>query len=138
MVVVARPVDLLAAGVGRDDERFVETGGVREAVQRADAVHRDAEHVAEGGGGHQSDPQPRVGAGADADHNAGDGVELGTGFAQHPVDGGHQQFSVTPGVDLGGLGEHVPPVVERGGDGGRGGVEGEEQHGAKPTARTGC
>ena len=51
-------------------------GRVREAVQRAHAVHGDAERGAEGGGGHQADAQPGVRAGADADDDAGDGVEL--------------------------------------------------------------
>jgi hypothetical protein len=40
---VARPVDLLAARVRRHHKGLVEAGGVRQAVQRAQAVHRHPE-----------------------------------------------------------------------------------------------
>ena len=64
---VGGPVDLAAAGVG-DDEHATEP--VRDRVQRADAVHGDAERVAERGGGDHADPQAGERAGPDAGDDA--------------------------------------------------------------------
>ncbi len=94
-------------------------------------MHGQAERVAERGGGHQADPQAGVRAGADADRQVGELPLVHAGGAQHGVDGRQQQFAVSAGVDLVGLGEHALAVVDGGRDGGGGGVEGEEEHGFK-------
>ncbi len=134
-VGVARPVDLLAAGVGRHQERLVEPGGVRDAVQRAQAVDRHVEGGREGRGRDEPDPQPGVRAGADADDDVADRAELHAGLGEHPVDGGQQQFAVPAGVDLAFLGEDAGAVVDGDGDGGGCGVQSKQQHATKTTAR---
>ncbi len=128
-VGVRRPVDLLAPGVGRHDEgALLDVGCVGEAVQRAHAVHRDAEGETEGVGGHQTDAQSGVGAGSDADDDAGDGVESEPGLGEHAVDGREQQLPVPARVHLARRGDDVRAVVQRDGDGGGCGIQSEQEH----------
>ncbi len=127
-VLVARPVDLLAARVRGHREGPLDTGRVGEAVEGAHAVHGYGEGRAERRGGDQADAQPGVRAGADPDDHAGDGAEPHPGLGEDPVDGGQQQFPVPAGVDLSGLGDDAVPVVQGDGDGGGGGIHGEQEH----------
>ena len=102
--------------------------GVREAVQRAHAVHRHAEREAEGVGGHQADAQSGVGAGAHPGDDAGHGVEAEARVGEHPVDGGKEQFSVPAGVHLTRRCDDGGAVVQGDGDGGRCGIQSEQEH----------
>ncbi len=117
-VGVPRPVHLLAARVRGDGEGLVDPGGVREAVEGAQAVHGHAERGREGRGRDEADAQTGVRAGADADDHAGDRVELQPGLGEDPIDGGQQQLPVAAGVDLARRGDDGLAVVEGDGDGG--------------------
>ncbi|CAK7281680.1 conserved hypothetical protein [Streptomyces misionensis JCM 4497] len=128
-VGVRRPVDLLAPGVGRHDEgAFLDVGGVGEAVQRAHAVHGDAERQPEGVGRHQADAQPGVGAGTGADDDPGDRLQRAAGLGEDPVDGRQQQLPVPARVHLARRGDDVRSVVQGDGDGGRCGIQSEQEH----------
>lgn len=126
--VVARPVDLLAPCVRRDDEGAAEPGRVRETVQRAQPVHGHAQSGPERGGRHQPDAQPGVRSRPDTDDDARDGVQFQPGFGEYMVDGGQQQLPMTAGIGPTGLGDHGCSVVEGSSDGGRGGINSEQEH----------
>gem|GEM_PF-4008904 len=99
---------------------------VGQGVQGAQAVDRDGPGEGEGPRGHDPDAQPGEGAGSGAGH---DRVDVGCGDAGLPQDlhdpGGHE-LPVRPRVEDAALGDHAGAVVQRHGDGGGGGVDGEQ------------
>lgn len=91
-------------------------------------MDRHPERRAEGRGRDEADAQSGVRAGAHTDDQVRHGPEPETGPGEDAVDCGQQQLAVPARVDLALGGEDGDTVVEGDGDGGRGGINGEQQH----------
>lgn len=133
--VVDRPVDLLAAGVGRH-EQTPEVGArgghlVGERVEGADAGRRgQAEGVREHETGDHAHAQTGEGAGADAADDARQLLAVHPGTLEHLGDAGGEQLPVPAGVLVHDRGHHPGAVVQGGTDGRGRGVD-REKHGLR-------
>ena len=104
-----------------------------DAVEGADAVRGDAEHLAHGGGGDQTDPEPGERAGAEPGDDRAEVARPGAGLGEHRLDLRGEQFTVGPGVDRTPVRPHRDAVRRdldqgRGDRGGRG-VHHQYEHG---------
>ncbi|GAA2708659.1 hypothetical protein GCM10010429_22150 [Micromonospora olivasterospora] len=110
-------------------------------VQRADAVRRDAEHLAHGGRGDQPHPQPGERAGTEPGDDRAQVGGAGVDVGEDRVDLRREQLAVRAGVDGAPLRARYDALrrdldQRRGHRGGRG-IHHQYEHGCHPNRPTG-
>ena len=132
--LVAGPVDLAAARVGRHEQRRAgldqagPAGAVGEGVEAAQPVQPGPNREGESPGRDDADPQPGERTRTEPDDDIGQLSGSPTGCGK---DLGHPRgevLGVASRVDRRGLGEDLRPVVDGDRDGAGRGVDGQEEH----------